>query len=98
MKDNYDNYPDNKSDEYREYLRKEFPPSKCPSCDKYSVIPYIRGLPSPEMGDAEALGLVILGGCVVSPLDPKAVCTSCDWVERIDIDEIYDESPLGMES
>jgi len=25
MKDNYDDYPDNKSDEYREYLRKEFP-------------------------------------------------------------------------
>ena len=50
------------------------------------------------MADAEALGLVVLGGCVISPLDPKAVCTSCNWVERIDNDEIYHESPLGMES
>ena len=76
----------------------EFPRSECPSCGDYSVVRIAYGFPSQDLMDAASLGLAIIGGCVISEFNPKSACTSCDWIERIDNDEIYDENPLGIES
>jgi hypothetical protein len=39
------------------------------------IIPIVYGLPSEEMMKKAELGLIHLGGCVISDSDPKFYCT-----------------------
>ncbi len=54
-------------------------PRTCPQCHAEAVVPIVYGLPGPElMEDAEA-GRVALGGCMVSPDNPRWSCQACGW-------------------
>ena len=53
----------------------------CPRCGAGDAIPVIVGMPSPELMEAEALGEVVLAGCVVMPDQPNWACRICrhEW-------------------
>ena len=55
------------------------PGRACPSCKAKAGRPILRGMPSPEVGQALAKGVidVALGGCCVSEDDPDYVCRAC---------------------
>ena len=48
----------------------------CPKCHS-QLIPIIYGLPTHEMFLKQEKGELILGGCVISPNDPKCYCKKC---------------------
>jgi hypothetical protein len=48
----------------------------CPKCHS-QLIPIIYGLPTHEMFLKQEKGELILGGCVISPNDPKYYCKKC---------------------
>lgn len=52
-------------------------PQLCPICKTYYVIPIIYGLPSQDLSELAKHGKVKLGGCIVSPNNPKYWCTTC---------------------
>jgi len=52
-------------------------PGKCPACGSKNVLRICYGMPGPELVEASRQGKVILGGCCVSPEDPKWQCSNC---------------------
>lgn len=60
-----------------EYLKK---PAKCPECGSARIAKILYGLPifSEELEAEMEAGQIVLGGCVVTNLDPVWQCTSCD--------------------
>ena len=55
------------------------PRAHCPSCHQtVRPTPILWGMPSQEGFDAAARGEFVLGGCLVSELDPSHVCPNCD--------------------
>ena len=67
----------------------------CPICGS-ELIPIVYGMPGPEMLNKAERGEIYLGGCVVTPDDPKYYCDACDrefyevLVERDEVDDLYD--------
>jgi hypothetical protein len=59
-----------------EYVRK---PIKCPECGSARVAKILYGFPifSEELEAQIKAGQIILGGCVVTNLDPFWRCTDC---------------------
>ena len=49
----------------------------CPKCETPNPLEILYGLPSPEMMDAEAMGTISLGGCVIQGDDPAYQCRDC---------------------
>ena len=55
----------------------EAPPA-CPTCGSAAdVVPIVYGLPGEELMAAAKRGEVALGGCLVSPDDPRWRCKKC---------------------
>jgi len=54
-------------------------PQKCPSCGHSPVASILYGMPifSPELRQDMDKGLVTLGGCCITNLDPAWECTAC---------------------
>lgn len=56
---------------------------KCPACGEANTARIMYGLPSfdQELGESLSTGEVVLGGCVLSPDNPKWHCNLChhEW-------------------
>ena len=67
----------------------------CPICGS-ELIPIVYGMPGPEMLKKAERGEIYLGGCLITPDDPKYYCDDCDkefyevLVERDEVDDLYD--------
>lgn len=67
----------------------------CPRCGN-ELLPIVYGMPGPEMLEKAERGEIYLGGCVITPDDPKYYCDACDrefyevLVERDEVDDLYD--------
>lgn len=57
-------------------MRIETPP-RCPHCGSDRVIPFVYGLPIPDLVAAEERGELLLAGCVVTEDSPKFHCSAC---------------------
>ena len=55
----------------------------CPMCRKTEGVDIVYGLPSPELMELVAQGLVALGGCVVDDREPDRRCMACDHEWKI---------------
>lgn len=53
-------------------------PLKCHKCGKQSVVKILYGEPTPEAGEWERAGLVVLGGCILNENNPDWACTHCE--------------------
>lgn len=53
-------------------------PLKCHKCGKKSVVKILYGEPTPEAGEWERAGLVVLGGCILNENNPDWACTHCE--------------------
>ncbi len=55
---------------------------RCTECGRHGI-PILYGLPSPHARVLAAVGLLRLGGCVVTDDDPNWVCRSCAhvWID-----------------
>lgn len=47
----------------------------CPICG-WKALPFVYGLPSPADFDRKD---IILGGCIVDPMNPDLGCSNCNW-------------------
>jgi hypothetical protein len=52
--------------------------STCPICAKAKLVPIVYGLPGVELRRDSEMGLVSLGGCVVTGNDPELECLGCE--------------------
>ena len=52
--------------------------STCPICTKAKLVPIVYGLPGMELRRDSEMGLVSLGGCVVTGSDPELECLGCE--------------------
>ncbi len=52
--------------------------STCPICAKAKLVPIVYGLPGMELRRDSEMGLVSLGGCVVTGSDPELECLGCE--------------------
>jgi len=50
---------------------------RCPKCNSDKVIPIVYGLPGADLGEKERRGEIKLGGCLISPKNPKWYCKDC---------------------
>jgi hypothetical protein len=48
--------------------------STCPTCKKAKLVSIVYGLPGMELRRDSEMGLVSLGGCVVTGNDPELCC------------------------
>ena len=57
-------------------------PTRCPACGEVTGVRIVRGLPSVRDFEAEQVGEVFLGGCIVEPSQPDYRCGACgfEWV------------------
>jgi hypothetical protein len=53
------------------------PTRTCPACASADVVPIVWGLPNEEDFKKAEAGEFALGGCCVSPDDPKWHCKAC---------------------
>ena len=51
---------------------------ECPSCGSTKVAEIVFGYPTEETLEAGTRGELVLGGCIVSEIDPEWHCTACD--------------------
>ena len=58
---------------------------KCPYCGG-RLLPVVYGEPGPELFEKADRGEVILGGCIVSGLDPEKECAECGF-QFLEVDE-----------
>lgn len=49
----------------------------CPKCDAANPLEILYGFPSPEMQEAESMGEIALGGCVIQGGEPAYICRAC---------------------
>ncbi|MEU2349880.1 hypothetical protein [Modestobacter sp. NPDC049651] len=49
----------------------------CPSCGREESVPLLWGLPGPEAMELAERGLVVLGGCMLTPDEPTLACRAC---------------------
>lgn len=49
----------------------------CPKCGALSGVKVMYGYPSNEAFEAEQLGELVLGGCMIGEGDPTHACTEC---------------------
>lgn len=56
-------------------------PKRCPGCGATAVVEVVYGFPSFEVGEAEARGEVVLGGCCVEgeSFGRDVACRECSW-------------------
>lgn len=56
----------------------------CPKCNSLCVVPIIYGKPTSSLSEAAAMGLVVLGGCVMDDSQANAQCRRCQfaWLRR----------------
>jgi hypothetical protein len=56
-------------------------PTVCPACAERSVVSILYGMPDHKLFEAAERGEVVIGGCMVGPDQPTAVCRSCgrEW-------------------
>jgi hypothetical protein len=52
--------------------------STCPTCKKAKLVSIVYGLPGMELRRDSEMGLVSLGGCVVTGNDPELECLGCE--------------------
>lgn len=54
---------------------------KCPKCNLNKVIPILYGYLSGDMLKKAEMGEIKLGGCIVTPENPKWYCKDCgnEW-------------------
>lgn len=52
-------------------------PIKCHKCGKTTVVKILYGEPTPEAGEWEKVGKVVLGGCCITQDSPEWACTHC---------------------
>lgn len=52
-------------------------PRKCQKCGKTTVVKILYGEPTPEAGERESAGKVVLGGCIINEKSPDWACTNC---------------------
>lgn len=52
-------------------------PRKCQKCGKTTVVKILYGEPTPEAGEWESAGKIVLGGCIVNEENPDWACTHC---------------------
>lgn len=48
----------------------------CSGCGQ-PLVPIAYGYPGPEMWEAAERGEIVLGGCMISPGQPKSRCPAC---------------------
>lgn len=53
-------------------------PDICPECGSSRVVPIVYGYPTDETFKKADEGRVALGGCVVSPSNPRWQCLDCE--------------------
>ena len=49
----------------------------CPACTSADVIPIVYGSPSSAAGDEQSAGRLVLGGCVITGVEPRWHCKAC---------------------
>jgi len=50
----------------------------CPFCGSTQVVPIAYGLPPYDLFEKAKLEEIVLGGCVVSEIDPDWACLACE--------------------
>ena len=53
-------------------------PRKCQKCGKTTVVKILYGEPTPEAGEWESAGKVVLGGSIVNEKSAEWACTYCE--------------------
>ena len=66
-------------EELKELLRRRW----CPECGSKDTLPIVFGYPDDKLGELAGLGLVVLGGCIVSGEDPTHTCRECHAAWRL---------------
>ena len=68
----------------------------CPECGEKAVVPVQYGMPGRDMTEAARRDEIIIGGCIVSPTNPRRGCTSCGWREPVSRDSLL-RSMFGLD-
>ena len=51
----------------------------CPKCNSLCVVPIAYGKPSNDLAEAAAMGLVVLGGCLIGYSQANEKCLKCGF-------------------